>query len=132
MVDSVLRNNIISAFLQWQFFDAPRDILKIWKNYLKFNLNYFSVPTLLKTLIAPWHRYRMSYGKRFDPGRFFEAFIFNMMSRIIGAILRVFFIVIGLLIELFLFFAGLILFLGWITLPFLLIAAFLYGFRILF
>jgi len=132
MMEAVWRNNIISVYLQWQFFDAPANILKGWKNYLKFNLNYFSVPTLLRTLFSPWHRYRMDYGKRFDPGRYFEAFVFNSMSRVIGAVLRVFFILTGLLIELFLFFAGLILFLGWLILPFLLIAAFLYGFTILF
>ncbi len=131
-MESVWRNNIISAYFQWQFFDMPGNILQGWKNYLKFNLNYFSVPTLLKTLISPWHRYRMSYGKRFDPGRYFEALVFNTMSRVVGAVLRVFFIVVGLLVELFLFFAGLILFLGWIILPFILIVAFLYGFRILF
>ena len=132
MIESAWRNNIISAYLQWQFFDAPRNILKGWKNYLKFNLNYFSVPTLLKTLVSPWHRYKMSYGRRFDPGRYFEAFVFNMMSRVIGAIMRVFFIVLGILIEVFVFFAGLILFLGWIILPLLLVIIFLYGFRILF
>ncbi len=132
MVESVLRNNIISAFLQWQFFDVPKSILKAWRNFLRFNLNYFSVPTLLKTLFSHWRRYSYSYGKRFDPGRYFEALTFNMMSRVIGAILRTFFIIIGLLIEVFLFFAGLILFLGWIILPLLLIIFFIYGFRILF
>ncbi len=127
-----MRNNIISAFLQWQFFDVPKSILKAWRNFLRFNLNYFSVPTLLKTLFSHWRRYSYSYGKRFDPGRYFEALTFNMMSRVIGAILRTFFIIIGLLIEVFLFFAGLILFLGWIILPLLLIIFFIYGFRILF
>jgi hypothetical protein len=132
MVDSVLRNNIISAYLEWQFFDAPRNILTAWKNYLKFNLNYFSVPLLLRTLISPWHRYHMSYGKRFDPGRYVEAFVFNMMSRVIGFFLRIFFIFFGLLIEIFLVMAGLILFLGWLILPLLLVASFLYGFGIIF
>ncbi len=132
MIDSILTNNIISAYLEWQFFDVPISILKGWRNFLKFNLNYFSVQTLLKTLFSHWHRYSYSYGKKFDPGRYFEAFTFNMMSRIIGAILRLFFIFIGLLIEIFIIFAGLILFLGWIILPLLLIGSFFYGFGILF
>lgn len=132
MIASILRNNLISAFLQWQFFDVPKEILKGWKNFLKFNLNYFSVPILFKTLFSHWHRYSYSYGKGFNPGRYFEAFVFNMMSRVIGALLRIFFIVIGLLIEVLLFFTGFILFLGWLALPFLLIAVFFYGFYILF
>jgi len=132
MLERILTQNIISLWLQWQFFDVPMSILKVWRNFLKFNLNYFSVPTLLKTLFSHWRRYSYSYGKRFDPGRYFEALTFNMMSRGIGAVLRIFFIVIGLLIEIFIIFAGLILFLGWIILPFLLIIFFIYGFRILF
>jgi hypothetical protein len=131
-MESVLRNNIISAFFQWQFFDMPKNILKGWRNFLKFNLNYFSVQTLLKTLFSHWHRYSYSYGKKFDPGRYFEAFIFNMMSRIIGAILRLFFIFIGLLIEIFIFLVGGIIFLGWLILPLLLIGSFFYGFGLLF
>ena len=127
-----LRNNIISAFLKWQFSDVPEEIFKGWKNFLYFNLNFFSIPTLLKTIFSHWHRYYYSYGKGFNPGRYFEAFIFNMMSRIIGAILRIFFIVIGLAVEIFLFFSGLVAFSGWIILPFILVAIFLYGFGLLF
>lgn len=127
-----LEHNIISAFVKWQFFDVPKNILKGWENFLKFNLNYFSVPVLLKTFFSHWHRYRYSYGKGFNPGRYFEVFIFNMMSRVIGAVLRTFFIVIGLSVEIFLFFAGLILFLGWLILPLVLITLFLYGFWLLF
>jgi len=132
MLERILTQNVISLWIQWQFFDAPKNILKGWRNFLKFNLNYFSVQTLLKTLFSHWHRYSYSYGKKFDPGRYFEAFTFNVMSRVIGAILRTFFIIIGLLIEIFIFFSGLILFLGWIILPLLLIGSFFYGFGILF
>ena len=132
MLEKILTQNIISLWLQWQFFDVPKNILKGWRNFLKFNLNYFSVPTLLKTLFSHWHRYSYSYGKRFDPWRYFEALVFNMMSRVIGAVLRIFFIVTGLLIEIFIIFGGLIIFLGWIILPLLLIGSFFYGFGLLF
>lgn len=132
MLQGILRHNIISLWLEWQFFDVPKGILEAWRNFLKFNLDYFSIPLLLKTFFSHWRRYSYSYGKRFDLWRYFEAFTFNMMSRIIGAVLRLFFIATGLLIEIFIIFGGAVILLGWLVLPLLLILGFLYGFGILF
>ena len=127
-----MRQNIIFFWFQFQFFDVPKSILKGWGNYLKFNLNYFSVPVLIKTFFSPWRRYKFGYGKGFNLGRYFEAFTFNMMSRIIGAVLRLFFIFLGFLIEIFIVLAGAVIFLGWFMLPLLLIGGIFYGFKILF
>ncbi len=125
----------MSIFLQaliWQFFDVPKEILKAWRNFLVFNLNYFSVPTLLKTFISPWRKYVYRYGKIFDIKNNFGTFIFNMMSRTIGAILRSFFIIIGLLVEVLIILIGAIIFLGWLALPFLLIFGLIFGIKLLF
>lgn len=132
LMEAFFRKIIFLLWIEWYFFDVPRAILRGWGNFLKFNLNYFSVPVLLKTFLSPWRRYSMSYGKRFDPGKFFEAFTFNMMSRGIGAVLRIFFIVIGVSIEIFIFLAGAITFLAWLISPIILIGGFFYGFTILF
>ena len=123
--------NILVLYLQWHFKDRPKAILQAWQNCLKFNLNYWSLPTLLKTLFSHWRRYRYSYGKGFDLKRYFEVFIFNMVSRIIGALLRIVLIIIGLIAEVFVFLAGLVVFLFWLALPLLLIAGIFYGFKIL-
>jgi len=124
--------NLLTKYLIWHFYDVPEDILKAWRNFLKFNLNYFSIPLLIKTLFSHWRRYAMSYGKRLDFGRYFETFVFNMMSRGIGAILRISLILIGLLVEIFLFFLGTIIFLLWLLLPLLLVGGLGFGFRLLF
>ena len=124
--------NIFIQYLLWQFFEAPRNILRGWRNFLLFNLNYFSIPLLLKTLFSPWRRYRWSYPKGLQIGKRLEVFISNLISRVLGAITRIILIFIGLLVEIFLIFGGLILFLGWLILPLLLIVGFFYGFKILF
>jgi len=129
---NIIMENVFLQYLFWQFLEMPGNILKAWKNFLKFNLNYFSIPLLLKTLFSPWRRYRMSYGKGFDIGRYFTAFFSNLIFRILGAIMRVFLIIIGLLVEIFLIFAGIIIFFGWIALPALLIVGLIFGFKILF
>ena len=123
----------MSIFLQaliWQFFDVPKAILKAWQNFLLFNLNYFSVPTLLKTFVSPWRRYRYSYGKVFEIWKNFEVFVFNMMSRIIGAILRTIFIITGLLLEILIILIGITIFLGWLVLPFLLVFGFVFSLKL--
>ena len=124
--------DIFWQWISWQFFDVPKNILKAWKNYLKFYWNYFSILLLIKTFFSPWHRYKWSYGKGFDIGKYFEAFVSNLISRILGAILRFFLIIIGLLFEIFIIFAGISIFLGWLVLPILLILGLYYGVRIIF
>jgi len=120
-------NNILFKALVWQFFDVPKEILKIWQTFLYFNLNYFSVPILLKTFFSPWRKYRSSYGGLFDVWKNFESFIFNSMSRIIGAILRTFYIIIGVITEIFILIIGPIVLIIWIILPFLLLIGLILG-----
>ena len=65
-------------------------------------------------------------------GKYFEILISNVISRILGAIMRSFLIAIGLLIELFYFVFGALIFFGWLVLPAFLIIGLYYGFTILF
>ena len=123
-------SNIIFQYLQWHFIGQPKAILRAWKNFLLFNLNYWSIPLLLKTLFSPWRKYRYSYGKGFDIKRFFEALSFNIISRAMGVIMRSILIFIGIITEIFIIFIGIIIFLGWLILPILLILGIYYGFRI--
>jgi len=123
--------NIISQWILWQFFEVPKELLKAWKNFLLFNLNYFSVPLLLKTLFSPWRRYKVSTGKGLDLGRFFEAVFSNLIFRLLGAIMRGFMIILGLLTEIFIILAGITIFFGWLLLPVLLVWGFIFGIQIL-
>lgn len=123
--------NIFSQFLVWHFYDVPKEILKGWKNYLIFNLNYFSVPILLKTYFSYWRKYHSSYGRTFELWINFEALIFNLMSRIIGAILRTFFILAGLLAELLILAIGPVILIVWLVSPVLLLIILLSGLKLL-
>lgn len=126
-----MQRNIIFQYLIWQFFDAPKGLLLAWKNFLLFNLNYFSVPLLLKTLFSPWRKYKWSYGKGFDVKRYLEAFFSNMLSRTLGAIVRSFLIIVGLAVEIIIICFGFIVFIGWLTLPIILISGFIFGVRVI-
>jgi len=124
--------NIFFQYLSWQFLEVPANILRAWRNFLKFNLNYFSIPLLFKSFFSPWRRYSVPYGRGFDIRRFFETLISNLIFRFLGMIMRSFLIIIGLLVEVFIIFGGLTIFFGWLILPILLIFGIYHGSRILF
>ena len=128
---NILIKNMLSEYLFWHFVKVPKDILMAFRNFLLFNFNYFSVFFLLKTLFAPWRKYKESYGRGFDIKRYFETFVFNLASRILGAIVRLIIILIGLIFEVFIFAMGIVALLAWIFLFILLIIIFYIGFNFL-
>jgi len=127
-----MQSILLLHYVKWHYFDASRDILKGWGNILWFNFNYFSVPLLLQTFFAPWRRITWDYGRGFDLGRYLFTFASNLISRILGAILRSFLIITGLTAQLTLLFIGSCLFLFWLALPAIIAAAFTYGIFLLF
>ncbi len=133
ILESLERKTILLLWWRWYFFEMPKNILNGWKNYLKFGLNYFSIPLLLKTFFSPWHRYKWAYPRRgFDIGKILETWFSNQISRILGTIIRSFLIIFGTLFELFVFFVGPLFLICWLFLPLLLIISFFYAFTILF
>lgn len=125
------KQNIFIQWFSWQFFDMPINILKVWKNFLLFNLNFFSTPLLLRSFFSPWRRYQWAYPKGLDMGKYFEVLISNLISRIIGAIMRSFLIIIGLVVEILYIFLGAVIFSVWLILPFFLFLGIYHGFRII-
>ena len=123
----MFEENIIFQRIFWHFFEVPKEILRIWRNFLLFNLNYFSIPLLLKTFFSPWRRYKESYTGAFDFGKYLETFFANIIYCTLGAIMRSFLIIIGIFSEIFIFFAGLVVFFGWIVLPVILIKGLIIG-----
>jgi hypothetical protein len=110
---------------------VPKNILRAWKNFLRFGLSYFSIFSLIKTLFLPWRRYRVSYPRGFDAWTYFEVFISNMIFRVLGAIFRIALIITGLIFEIIIIFSGSLILLGWLFLPLFLFLGFYHGIRLL-
>lgn len=123
---SVKESNIFIEWFIWQFYEMPAFIWQIWNNYFLFALNLFSLPQLLKTFFAPWRRYNWQYPKAFDIKEFFNTFISNVFSRILGAFIRSILIIIGIIFQIFVVVAGFAIFASWLLLPFLIVGAFLF------
>jgi hypothetical protein len=114
-------------FFVWYYFQMSAVLLSAWKNFLLFALNLFSVTVLLKTFFSPWHKYQSDYGRFFEVWKNIETLVFNLTSRIIGAFVRTFLIILGIILIMAVFFIGLIFLIIWIILPLLIIAGFVFG-----
>ena len=82
---------------------------------------------MLKSLFAPWRRYKWNYPRGLDIGEFFSTVFSNTFSRILGAIMRIVLIITGILFQIFVVLAGSIAFLAWILAPLIVIAGFLFA-----
>jgi hypothetical protein len=131
MIEVSKKRNIVSQWLVWHYLDSPKAILKAFKNFLVFNFNFFSIGLLAKTLFSHWRRYREFYPRGFDIKRYFQVWIGNMISRCLGAFVRIVTIMVGLIVEILILIAGVIVFLAWIFLPVFLIFGFYFGLKLL-
>lgn len=119
----------IYDFLIWHFRDYPKELLRIWKNFLDFGFFFFSTRDILKTFFSPWKRIYFEKPRGFQPFAYFEIFVGNLSARIIGIVVRSFVLFLFLLFEIFIFFFGLLMiFLLVLYLPLL----FIYGAKKLF
>ncbi len=116
---------IIPYYLLWHYGIALRDIKNIWFTFIAFIYKFFSIPVLLKTLFSPWERIKDSYGSRKES--FVETFIFNSMMRFVGVFIRLFFISIGFFAIATIFLLGIIFYVIWFFLPFIIINIAVWG-----
>lgn len=123
--------NVFIKYLYWQLIITPKKVLFILKNYLVFGLDFFSIKETLRSLFSPWRRYLWDYGRGFDFARYFEVFLSNIITRIIGFIMRLFLIVFFIIYEIVVLGLGIIIFLASIIYPFFFIVAIIYGFKYL-
>jgi len=107
-------------FLTWHYGEGLRFYIIKWTSYFDWTIHYFSLPLLIKTLFAPWKRLIIVDKKPgFDFKRFFETMTFNIISRIIGAIVRFSLFWVGLILFIIVFLGGISGLIIWVALPFL-------------
>ena len=90
---------LLGEYLAWHYSIGVFEIARAWTNIHWFLYHYFSISILLKNLLAPFHRIREARVRGFDPQNLFEVFIINTLMRIVGAVIRMFVIVVGLVAQ---------------------------------
>ena len=87
---------IILRFWVWYYTGAVKSLINIWRNFVIFVREYYSIPLLLRTLFYPWRRDITKYRRGFSFKTFFETLTFNLISRSLGFVIRSITVVIGL------------------------------------
>jgi hypothetical protein len=123
--------SIIGLWISWYLKDVSKNYFSAYKNFLKFGLNFFSTPLLLKSLFSPWKRIGTEFPKNFDIALILEAIFFNLFSRCFGAFFRTILIMVGLIFEVIIFVLGIVFYLLWLLSPILIILGILYSIQIL-
>ena len=129
---SRLKENLFIQWINWYFWAGPRDLFLIWVDFLRFTGQFFSIIPLLKTLISPWKRISESYRGIADIFENFQVLVLNTFSRIIGFFVRITIIAIGIVALILVLAFGVLAFIIWFLLPFLIILGVLLGISLLF
>ncbi len=119
-------------YILWHYTTALREILHLAKNFIWFFTNFFSIPTLLKSLFSPWKRMTEGRGSRFSLEDVASYLIVNFLSRLVGAIMRFIIILIGLLFLMMVVLVTILTYTFWIFTPALLLVSLLYGLVLIF
>ncbi len=121
-----------SYYLRWHYTSGLRTAALNTLAYPMEFLEYFSVPHLSRTLFSTWHHDLMNYGRGFDPTDFVWILAGNILSRVIGAIVRAITIAIGIFVSAVTFFVRALFLFLWIFLPICIPFFFLRGLILIF
>jgi len=86
-----------SQLFRWWFLEVPRNIYLGVIRIIINTYNYFSVNLLLKTLFAPWKRDIIS-TEQMTIFQKVQVLVMNLISRLLGAVVRLATIIAGLII----------------------------------
>ena len=120
---------IIQHYLLWHYTTALTSIWHVAGNLIWFVNHLFSLPQLTRSLVSPWKRITEGRGETLNLEDLAGYIIVNLISRIVGFIIRLTVILTGALIILLLAFATLISYAIWVLAPAVIIALVYYGLK---
>jgi hypothetical protein len=123
---------LLGEYIAWHYTLGIVEVARAWANIHLFLLNYFSIPTLLQSLFAPFHRIHEQRVRGFDPENLMEVFIVNSLMRVVGAVVRLAVILVGLIAQVLAFVAGSAFFLLFVAAPVSVLACIIIGVAFLF
>jgi hypothetical protein len=113
---------LIGIFVKWYWVEMPYRIIRKTMQYIMVLSNIFSFAFLIKTFFAPWKNQLYTYpSKGFDLKHIFEVWTSNTISRVVGAFVRGFTILFGIIIVIGMGALGCIGLIIWILYPVLFI-----------
>jgi hypothetical protein len=113
----IKKRNIFFSWLVWHYTIAMKELLTMCKDFFLFVSYYFSIPFLIRTVFYPWKKQKIYKKKGFEVASFFDALLFNTFSRFMGAVIRIFVILIGVVAQITTLFVSLLVVVFWMLLP---------------
>ncbi len=110
------KDMFLAGIISWWYSDGFVSRIKLVKNRLAYLADFFSINLLISTLFAPYRQ--ISAGRVSGPINIrIRAFFDRLLSRIIGACVRTFMIILGTLVMIFQIIFGIAEFFIWLILP---------------
>ena len=109
--------SIISDYFRWHYGRAFGELFHVWLNFLWFVIHFFSLPQLGRSLFSPWKRMTEEKQKGFSFEALAEYVIINLLSRLVGFLMRGSVILARLIVLTITILGGFITFLFWLTAP---------------
>ncbi|MEK7585359.1 MAG: hypothetical protein AAB455_02520 [Patescibacteria group bacterium] len=123
---------LLKSYLGWHYGLALVAWWRIYRDLLWFVYNFFSLPIIFRTLLAPWRRLGESYPKGFSPEVVAETIVINTLMRLVGVVFRLGFLIFALPVIVIVFLLGLVALIFWLAAPIALPIIFLIGFYLTF
>lgn len=106
-------------FLSWFYTKGVEYYIASWRGTLAYFVHFFSLSLLLKTLFSPWKRLVfVDTSPGFNLQKQFEVFTSNLISRMIGAIVRFILFWTGIILIVLVAIGGVVGVFFWLILPF--------------
>ena len=113
---------LLSIFVKWYIIEIPIKIVYQLYKYIIALTKIYSFVFLLKTLFSPWKNQVYSYPQKgFDFSLIFQTWTYNMIARIVGAIIRLATMFIGIFVIILTMFFGISILILWLLYPVLFI-----------
>ncbi len=123
--------SIVHHYLLWHYSRAFLELFHVWQNFLWFVIHFFSLPQLMGSWIAPWKRMTEGRGQTWNLEDLAGFIIINLISRIIGFILRTIIIVIGLCSLFLTIIGGFAAYAFWVAAPLIIVLMLTIGITLL-
>jgi len=123
---------IAPYYIQWHYSKALLGVSNITGNFVWFLWHFFSVGVLLQTFFDPWQRIHEERKRGLDIEGWLSTFLINIVMRGVGMLIRLIFILLGIVSMAFVAVSGVVVFLAWLVLPVLIIVGIIFSFILMF
>lgn len=123
---------IAQDYFLWHYGRAFAEIFKVWMSFLWFTIHFFSIPQLLQSWFAPFKRITERRERGFNFEDWLGYIIINLMSRIVGAIMRTILLLTGFASLTIVIIIGVLTYIVWLALPFIIVGLLVSGVSLLF